>query len=172
MRSDSDYALSMPKVAPDANPGMLNAVLAYHADDEIARAVVKGEVVIGVVLVLIGLALLWRLQGAPTGGRNQWARAAAILAGIGIAAYVVSRIIPSGDEDDPSDVVIGLALAIFLLEWLIGIVGPVLAIQGLGRVRYDGEPRLAAAAFVASLVLPAIFIANVYACAVTDACFH
>ena len=147
-------------------------VLAYHADDEIARAVAIGEIVLAVILAVVGLAVLRSLRGAPSGGRNRWARAASIVAGIGIAAYVVSRIIPSGDEDDPRDVVIGLALALFLLEWLIGIVGPVLAIQGLGRVRYDGERRLAAAAFVASLVLPAIFFANVIACAVTDACFH
>ena len=147
-------------------------MLAYHADDEIARAVAKGEIVIGAVLVAIGITLLLRLRGAPAGRRNRWARAACVVAGTGIAAYAVSRSLPTGEEDDPSDLLIGFALAIFLLEWLIGIVGPVLAIQGLGRVRYEGERGLAVAAFVASLVLPGIFFANLIACAVTDACFH
>ena len=54
----------------------------------------------------------------------------------------------------------------------VGLAGPVIAIRGLEGVRRSGERRLAVAAFVASLVLPGIFFANVYACAVTDACFH
>jgi hypothetical protein len=54
----------------------------------------------------------------------------------------------------------------------VGVVGPFFAIWGLERVRQSGERRLAVVAFVASLVLPGIFFANVVACAVTDACFH
>jgi hypothetical protein len=51
-------------------------------------------------------------------------------------------------------------------------VAGVVAILGLERVRESGERVLAVGAFVASLVLPGIFVANVIACAVTDACFH
>jgi hypothetical protein len=54
----------------------------------------------------------------------------------------------------------------------VGAGGPVVAIIGLEGVRHSGERFLAVAAFVGSLVLPGIFIANLCACAVTDACFH
>jgi hypothetical protein len=170
MRSGSDYAPSMPKVTPEASPGMLNPVLAYHADDEIARAVAIGEIVIGALLVVIGIALLRRLRGAPPGGRNPTARAAAVIAAIGVAAYLVYHFLP--DEDDPSDALLGLGYALFLLMLAVGVVGPFVAIWGLERVKASGERRLAVAAFVANLVLPGIFFANVIACAVTDACFH
>ena len=171
MRSGSDYELSMPKVVPDANSGMLNTVLAYHADDEIARAVATGEIVIGALLAVIGIALLWRLRGAPERGRNRMARIAALVVGIGIAAYVlVYRVIPYGD--DPNDALVGLGYGLLLLMLAVGVGGPFLGILGLEQVRHSGERRLAVAAFVASLVLPGIFFANLYACYVTDACFH
>ena len=170
MRSGSDYALSMPKVAPYANPGMLKAVLAYHADDEIAHAVTTGKIVLGVVLVLIGVALLLRLRGAPALGRNRMARIAALVVGIGIAAYVLYRVIPYGD--DPGDALVGLGYGLLLLMMAVAVGGPFLAILGLERVKHSGESLLAVAAFVASLVLPGIFFANLIACAVTDACFH
>jgi hypothetical protein len=170
MRSGSDYAPSMPKVVLCANAGMLNPVLAYHADDEIARAVATGEIVIGVLLVVIGIALLWRLRGAPAGGRNGWARAAAAVASVGIAAYLLYHFIP--ESDDPSNAVLGLFYALLLLMMAVGVGAPFVAILGLGNVRDSGERRLAVAAFVASLVLPGIFFANLVACAVTDACFH
>jgi len=170
MRSGSDYGLSMPKVAPGVNPGILNTVLAYHTDDEIARAVATGEIVIGVLLVVIGIALLLRLKGAPAGGRNRRARIAAIVVAIGIAAYVAHRVIPYGD--DPGDALVTLGLSLLFLMLAVGVAGPFLAILGLERVRDSGERLLAVAAFVGSLVLPGIFFANVYACAVTDACFH
>ena len=71
-------------------------ILGYHADDEIARAVVKGEIVIGALLVVIGIALLLRLRGAPSGGRNRRARVAATVVGLGVAAYLAYRVIPWG----------------------------------------------------------------------------
>ena len=173
MRSGSDYAPSMPKVPREASRGMPEFVLlplAYHADDEIARALAVGEVVIGALLILIGVALLRRLRGAPPGGRNPTARAAAVIAVIGVAAYLVYHFLP--DEDDPSDALVGLGFALLLMMLAVGVVGPFVAIWGLERVMTSGERRLAVAAFVASFVLPGIFFANVIACAVTDACFH
>jgi cytochrome bd-type quinol oxidase subunit 2 len=158
----------MPKVAPEAIPGMLMSVLAYHADEEIARAVATGKVVVVVVLLLIAIALLLRMRNAPTAGPNPWARAAALVAAVGIALYLLSRVLP----DEPSGAVIAVYDALLLLMIAVTIGGPIVAMVGLGRVRSDGEPRLSIAAFVASLVLPGIFFANVYACAVTDACFH
>ena len=149
---------------------MLNPVLAYHADDEIARAVANGEIVIGALLVVIGIALLWRLRGAPAGGRNRMARIAALVVGIGIAAYVLYRVIPYGD--DPSSALVGLGFGLLLLMLAAGVGGPFLGILGLEQVRHSGERHLAVAAFVASLVLPGIFFANLIACVVTDACFH
>lgn len=174
MRSGSDYAPSMPDVRRAASPGMLDLVgpvLAYHADDEIARAVTTGEIVIAAILVVIAIALLLRLRGAPTEGRNRMARIAATVAAIGIGAYVAAyRVIPYGD--DPGDALVALGFGLLMLMLAVGVVGPFLAILGLERVRESGERVLAVAAFVASLVLPGIFVANVIACAVTDACFH
>jgi hypothetical protein len=95
MRSGSDYALSMPNVAHEANPGMLRSVLAYHADEDIARAVATGKVVVAVVLALIAIMLLLLLRGASAGGRNRMARIAALVVGIGIAAYVLFRVSPT-----------------------------------------------------------------------------
>jgi hypothetical protein len=149
-------------------PGLMLLPLAYDADDEIDRVVVIGEIVLGVVLIVIGLALMRRLQGAPERGRNRWARRAAVVVALGIGAYALGRLIPD-DSDQP---LLALAIALFLVTWLVGVAGPVLAVFGLDLVRYQGERRLAVAAFVASLVLPGIFVANVVACAVTDACFH
>jgi hypothetical protein len=149
---------------------MLNAVLAYHADDEIARAVATGKIVAGVLLVFIGIALLLRLRGASAGGRNRMARVATLVVGVGIAAYVLYRVIPYGD--DPNDALVGLGYLLLLLMLGVGVGGPFLAIFGLEEVRNSGESLLAVAAFVASLVLPGIFFANLIACAVTDACFH
>ena len=151
-------------------PDLVHVPLAYHADDEITRVVTIGEVFLGMALVVIGLALMHRLQGAPEGGRNRWARRAAVVVGLGIAAYVLHRAIPYGD--DPSDPLVGLAVGLLLLMLAVGVVGPFFAIWGLEGVRQSGERRLAVVAFVASLVLPGIFLANVVACAVTDACFH
>jgi hypothetical protein len=170
MRSGSDYDPSMPEVRPSANPGMPSTVLAYHAEDEIARAVAIGEVVVGVVLVVIGLALLRRLEGAPTAGRNVRARRAGVVVAGGIGAYALNRAIPYGD--DPGNALVALGLSLLLLMVIVGVTGPVLAIFGLEGVRFDGERRLAVLVFVASLVLPGIFVANFVACAVTDACFH
>jgi hypothetical protein len=149
---------------------MLNPVLGYHADDEIARAVTNGKIVLGVLLVVIGIALLLRLQGAPAGGRNRMARIAALVVGTGIAAYLLYNLLPEGD--DPSDALLGLFYVLLLLMMAVAVGGPYLAILGLEQVRHTGQSHLAVAAFVASLVLPGIFFANVYACAVTDACFH
>jgi hypothetical protein len=163
----------MPDVRQAASPGMLDLVgpaLAYHADDEIARAVAIGEIVIAAILVVIAIALLMRLRGAPTEGRNRMARIAATVAAVGIAAYVANRVIPYGD--DPGDALLVVLFALLMLMLAVGVAGPFLAILGLERVRTSGERVLAVAAFVASLVLPGIFIANVIACAVTDACFH
>jgi hypothetical protein len=80
------------------------------------------------------------------------------------------RVIPYGD--DPGDALVGLGFGLLLLMMAVGVGGPFLAILGPGQVRHSGEHRLAVAAFVASLVLPGIFFANLIACAVTDACFH
>jgi len=144
--------------------------LAYHAEDEIARDVARGEIVLAIVLIVIGIALMRRLEGAPEGGRNLWARVAAAVVAVGIAAYALNRVIPYGD--DPSAALDSLAISLFLIAFAVGVVGPILAIRALQYVRYKGERRLAVLTFVASLVLPGIFAANAVACAVTDACFH
>lgn len=173
MRSGSDYAPSMPDVRQAASPGMLDLVgpaLAYHADDEIARAVTTGEIVIAAILVVIAIALLLRLRGAPTEGRNRRARTAAAVVGIGLATYVVNRLIPY--SDDPGEATLALLTVFYVLTFAVGVIGPFLAILGLEQVKQSGERVLAVAAFVGSLVLPGIFVANVIACAVTDACFH
>ena len=149
---------------------MLNRVLAYHAEDEITRAVILGEIVVGVVLVVIGIVLLHRLRGAPEGGPNRWARRAAAVVATGVAAYALHRLIPYGE--DPDRALVALGLTLLFAMFAVGIAGPVIAIRGLEGVKHSGERRLAVAAFVGSLVLPGIFVANVYACAVTDACFH
>jgi hypothetical protein len=172
MRSGSDYGLSMPEVPGRANPGMAQEVLlplAYHAEDEIARDVARGEIVLAFVLIVIGIALMRRLEGAPP-GRNHVARVAAAVAAVGIAAYALNKLIPYGD--DPNGALVTLGLSLFFVEFAVGLVGPVLAILGLQAVRGNGERRLAVVAFIISLVLPGIFAANVVACAVTDACFH
>jgi hypothetical protein len=144
--------------------------LAYHADDEIARDVARGEIVLAIVLIVIGIALMRRLEGAPSGGRNRLARIAAAVVAIGIVAYALNRVIPYGD--DPNGALVTLGLSLFLVEFAVGVAGPVLAIFALERVRGSGERRLAVLAFVVSLVLPGIFAANAVACAITDACFH
>lgn len=143
--------------------------LAYHADDEIARDVARGEIVLAVVLIVIGIALMRRLEGAPS-GRNLFARIAAAVVAIGIAAYALERAIPYGD--DPNGALVTLGISLFFVEFAAGLVGPILSIRALQYVRYKGERRLAVMTFVASLALPGIFAANVVACAVTDACFH
>jgi hypothetical protein len=147
----------------------MSVALAYHADDEIARDVAIGEVVLAVVLIVIGIALMRRLEGAPSGKNRRARLAAAVVAG-GILAYALNRAIPYGD--DPNGVLVALGLSLFLIEYAVGIAGPFLAILALERVRHEGERRLAVLTFTASLVLPGIFVANVVACALTDACFH
>ena len=143
--------------------------LAYHADDEIARDVARGEIVLAIVLIVIGIALMRRLEGAPA-GRNLVARIAAAVSAIGIAAYALNRAIPYGD--DPNGALVALGLTLLFVEFAAGVVGPILGIRALQYVRTKGERRLAVLAFVTSLVLPGIFAANVLACALTDACFH
>lgn len=98
------------------------------------------------------------------------ARIAALFVGIGIAAYVLNRAMPYGD--DPGAALVALGYGLLLLMLAVGVGGPVLAILGLEQVRHSSERYLAIATFVASLILPGIFFANLYACAVTDACFH
>lgn len=144
--------------------------LAYHRDDEIDRVVAMGEIAVGLVLLVIGIALMRRLEDAPVGGPNRLARFAALVVGIGIAAYALGRALPDGDE--LSGALLALAAALLLIVFVVGLVGPILATFALDRVRSDGEGRLAVVTFVASLALPGIFVANVVACYVTDACFH
>jgi hypothetical protein len=143
--------------------------LAYHADDEIARDVARGEIVLAFVLIVIGIALMRRLEGAPS-GRNLVARIAAAVVAVGIVAYALNRVIPYGD--DPNKALVTLGISLLLVEFAAGVVGPILGIRALQYVRSRGERRLAVLAFVMSLVLPGILAANVVACAVTDACFH
>jgi hypothetical protein len=143
--------------------------LAYHADDEIARDVARGEIALAIALIVIGIALMRRLEGAPA-GRNLLARIASAVSAIGIAAYVLNRAIPYGD--DPKGALVTLGLSLLFVEFAAGVIGPILGIRALQCVRTKGERRLAVLAFVTSLVLPGLFAANVVACAVTDACFH
>ena len=73
--------------------------LGYHRDDEVARVVATGEIALAIILIVIGIALLRRLEG-PTGeGPNRVARIAAVIVGIGITAYALYRVLP---DEDPS----------------------------------------------------------------------
>jgi hypothetical protein len=88
-----------------------------------------------------------------------------VLAGVGIAAFIALWTIPwSEAEDEPA-----------LLWWFLFVavataftVAPFPAFAAFARE----EGRLAGLAIGVSLVLPALLIAGLVACGITDACFH
>jgi hypothetical protein len=123
-------------------------VLAYHADDEIARwwAALGG---IGAVLAIVVAAVLWFTMPSDRAG----SRSAAIVS-LGTAA---------------------LTAAALATGWLITILlAPVGLVSGIASVsrRRTATRRLAIAGFLAGLLAFDVGLAGFAACAITDACFH
>jgi hypothetical protein len=139
-------------------------LLAYHRDADVAHAVLAAKVVAGVVLTALAGGLVLWLPGHE-GGRNLAARAALVVAGAGLFAYGVFKVLPDG----ASATAYGVTWIAFVLA---GLAGPAFGVAGAFGARRDGERRLAVVGLLGSLLLPAIFAANVTACALTDGCFH
>ena len=129
-------------------------VLAYHADDEIAR--VRGQWLVGlfVVLAAVLLVLFARRRGADDDGPNWLSRIAMAL------AVVVAPFAWLGP-------LLYLVPPFFLAP--VTVVG--LAIAGLVR-RPLREPRLAIVAFALAGLSIVWLTSEAAACFATDACFH
>lgn len=137
--------------------------LLYHADAELADAM-NIAVAVGIaILGIIGLVAIGSARRDHPPGRST--RVSLVVSGAGIAAVLVSRLLPNeSDEDVWVAIGVGLAILIFLAF----IVAPSFAIPAY----LNGRGRLAAVALTLSLVLPMLFVAWAVACGVTDACFH
>jgi uncharacterized membrane protein YbjE (DUF340 family) len=142
-------------------------LLGYHADAEIARAETIARIVLFVAIALLGLTVgLVRRPELP--GRNLRARLALGIAAVGIAAWLLWRLVPNEAGAG------GSATAWYALSsitMLAAVSAPAVAIAAFHH-RAGDERWLTAAALSASLVLPAAGIGSIVACMVTDACFH
>jgi hypothetical protein len=124
-------------------------VLAYHADDEIARWWTALGGAGAAVVVLVALVLWFVLPSDRAGSR--WA---AIVA-LGTAA-LTAAVLASG----------------FLITIVLAPVGLVSGIASVSRRRRDATRRLAVAGFLAGALVFDVGAAGFGACAITDACFH
>lgn len=157
MRSGSDYGLSMPdRGRVQTAPVTLAAVLAYHADDEIAR--IREQWLLG-LLVALALAVtlaafLVRRGVTPAEGPN-WASRVALGLTLLVAPFV------------------GLAPVLYVLPpfALVPLSALGFALVGVLR-RPVREATLALVAFGASGLANAFAFSELAACVATDACFH
>lgn len=153
MWSGSDYAVQYT-----------TSVFAYHADAEVNRALAIATAVALVALAVFTLWLMAIARRAP--GRSHRAAAIALaLAGAGIAAFIALWTIPWSEDSDEVPV---LWVVLAVLVAAAFFFAPLPAFVAFFRE----EGRLAGAAIGLSLVLPALFVAAMIACAATDACFH
>jgi hypothetical protein len=140
----------------------MRPVLLHHADAEVDRALAIAIPTALFAVFLFSVCLMAIAPRNPT-RRRRAAAIAFLLAGLG-AAFVALLTIPWFTEEEATFAWWILALAVaagFLLA-------PVPAFVAFFRE----EGRLAGAAIGLSLVLPALFIAWMVACGITDACFH
>ena len=145
----------------------MSPLLGYHADAEIDRLYTQGAVVGLAGLALLGVALALGVRGPA--GRNRYARAAGLVAALGLLAHALVHVMP---EDLPSTAWAVLGWSAWFVRAAVFFVAPPLALIGVYAVRRDGQKWVAIGALLASLVLPMLFVAWFVACAVTDACFH
>jgi hypothetical protein len=140
------------------------AVLLYHADAEVDRAL---AIATAIALAALAVFTLWLMAIAPRQpGRSRRAAGVALaLVGAGIGAFIALWAIPWSESEDESPWAWSI---LFLVVASAFFVAPVPAFMAFFRE----EGRLAGAAIGLSLLLPALFVAAMIACGVTDACFH
>jgi hypothetical protein len=142
----------------------MRPVLLYHADAEVDRAL---AIAIPTALFAVFLFSVCLMAIAPRDAtrRRRAAAIAFLLAGLGIAAFAALVTIPWFTEEEEAT----------LAWWILALVvaaGFLLAPVSAFVAFFREEGRLAGGAIGLSLVLPALLIAWMVACGITDACFH
>jgi hypothetical protein len=157
MRSGSDYGRSMPDLARiQTRLVTLVAVLAYHADDEIARARAEWLValVVALALAVAVAAVLLRRRVARAAGPN-WPSRIALALTLLLAPFI------------------GLAPLVFVLPPFAIVPLSALGFALVGVVRRPArETAVALVAFAAAGLANAFAFSHFAACVATDACFH
>lgn len=140
------------------------SVLLYHADADVDRAL---AIAIPTALFAIFIFSVWLMAMAPRNPtRHRRATAIAfVLAGSGIAALVALLTIPWFTEDEEATPAWWILVVVLGAGFFLSPLPAFLAF-------FREEGRLAGAAVGLSLVLPALFVAWIAACGITDACFH
>jgi hypothetical protein len=139
-------------------------VFLYHADAEVDRAL---AIAIPIALLAVCIVTVWLTAIAPRDPTRQRRATgvALLLASAAIGAFLALLTIQWFTEEEDATI----AWSIFAVVAAAGaLLAPLPAF--LAFLREEG--RLAGAAVGLSLVLPALFIAWVIACGITDACFH
>jgi hypothetical protein len=142
----------------------MRAVLLYHADAELDRVL---AIAVAVSLGALAAFTVLLIAVAPREpGRSRRAAGIALaLAGAGIVSYLALWVIPWSDSEYEPPVV---WWTLFLLVAAAFLLAPVPAFMAFARK----EGWLAGAAIGLGLVLPALLVAGLVACGITDACFH
>jgi FtsH-binding integral membrane protein len=142
----------------------MRPVLLYHADAEVDNALAIAIPIALVAVCIFSVGLIAIAPRNPTRHRRATG-VAVVLAGSGLAALAVLLAIPWFTADETPTLAWSI-LALFVVTGFF--LAPLSAFVAFFRE----EGRVAGAAIGLSLVLPALLVAFMVACGVTDACFH
>jgi hypothetical protein len=144
--------------------------LAYHKD-------VPTELYVPIALAMLGavaVLLYWRLRNPPPGVRsgrpNSPATAAIALGLVAVTCIGLAWLVPTEAESGIRRTIGDVAIVIVLAYAFV--VGPLLGVAAVNRVRSRGQKLRAIVGFLFGFVGFAWGVGQMVACGVSDGCLH